>query len=75
MIIYIRHLRIGIAQQKVGKVKKECENYNSTDVLFYSASRITKDALSLQKGDKIVLTGGVTNGQTGNTNLIKVDVI
>ena len=52
-----------------------CESYNSTDVLFYNASRLAKDALSLEKGDKIVLTGGVTNGQTGNTNLIKVDVI
>ncbi len=58
-----------------GVIPMMCESYNSTDVLFYSASRITKDALSLQKGDKIVLTGGVTNGQTGNTNLIKVDVI
>ena len=52
-----------------------CESYNSTDVLFYNASKLAKDALSLEKGDKIVLTGGVTNGQTGNTNLIKVDVI
>ena len=51
------------------------ESYNSTDVLFYSASKLTKDILRLSKGDKIVMTGGVTNGQTGNTNLIKVDVI
>ncbi len=58
-----------------GVIPMMCENYNSTDVLFYSAAKLTKDALSLEKGDKIVLTGGVTNGQTGNTNLIKVDVI
>ena len=58
-----------------GVIPMMCENYNSTDVLFFSAARLTKDALSLEKGDKIVLTGGVTNGQTGNTNLIKVDVI
>ena len=58
-----------------GIIPMMCESHSSTDVLFYNAARITKDALSLQKGDKIVMTAGVTNGQTGNTNLIKVDVI
>ena len=58
-----------------GIIPMMCESYSSTDVLFYNAAKITKDALSLQKGDKIVMTAGVTNGQTGNTNLIKVDVI
>ncbi len=58
-----------------GVIPMMCENYSSTDVLFYSAAKITKETLALAKGDKIVLTGGVTNGQTGNTNLIKVDVI
>ena len=58
-----------------GIIPMMCESHSSTDVLFYNAAKITKDALSLQKGDKIVMTAGVTNGQTGNTNLIKVDVI
>ncbi len=58
-----------------GVVPTMSENFNSTDVLFYSAAKITKDTLHLSKGDKIVLTGGVTNGQTGNTDLIKVEVI
>ncbi len=58
-----------------GVIPMICESHNSTDVLFYNAAKITKDALSLQKGDKIVMTAGVTNGQTGNTNLIKVDII
>ena len=58
-----------------GIIPMMCESHNSTDVLFYNAARITKEALSLEKGDKIVMTAGVTNGQTGNTNLIKVDVI
>ena len=58
-----------------GIIPMMCESYSSTDVLFYNAARITKEALSLEKGDKIVMTAGVTNGQTGNTNLIKVDVI
>lgn len=58
-----------------GVIPMMCENFNSTEVLFYSAAKITKETLGLQKGDKIVMTAGVTNGQTGNTNLIKVDVI
>ena len=58
-----------------GIVPVMSESYNSTDVLFYNAAKLTKDILRLSKGDKIVMTGGVTNGQTGNTNLIKVDVI
>ncbi len=52
-----------------------CENFNSTDVLFYSASRLTKDLLKLKKGHKIVITGGVTNGKSGNTDLIKVETL
>jgi pyruvate kinase len=49
--------------------------YPSTEVLFYSAMQITKKAMKLKKGDRIVITGGVTNGQSGNTNLIKVENI
>lgn len=50
-----------------------CENYTSTEVLFYEATRLTRDTLCLGGGDKIVITGGVTNGRSGNTNLIKVE--
>ncbi len=49
--------------------------YTSTDVLFYVATQLAKERLGLQPGDKIVITGGVTNGKSGNTNLIKVEVI
>lgn len=52
-----------------------CERFTSTEVLFYTAKKIAERMLSLQKGDKIVITGGVTNGQSGNTNLIKVEEI
>ncbi len=51
------------------------ENYTSTDVMFYTATQKTKEILGLQRGDRIVLTGGVTNGKSGNTNLIKVESI
>ncbi len=49
--------------------------YTSTDVLFYVATQLAREKLGLAPGDKIVITGGVTNGKSGNTNLIKVEVI
>ena len=52
-----------------------CEKYPSTEVLFYSAKQIAKKEMNLPKGTRIVITGGITNGQSGNTNLIKVDEI
>lgn len=56
-----------------GVTPQMCENYPSTDVLFYNAQKLTKRVLGLCDGDKIVITGGVTNGKSGNTNLIKVE--
>ncbi|MBE6750132.1 MAG: pyruvate kinase [Ruminococcaceae bacterium] len=58
-----------------GVIPVICENFTSTDVLFYTAARLTKDAIGLETGDRIVMTGGVTNGKTGNTNLIKVETV
>ena len=58
-----------------GVIPVLCENFNSTDVLFYTAAKLTKETLNLSNGDKIVMTGGVTNGKSGNTNLIKVETI
>lgn len=51
------------------------EKFNSTDVLFYHASRVAKEALVLNPGDSIVMTGGMTNGVSGTTNVIKVENI
>ena len=56
-----------------GVTPQMCENYPSTDVLFYNAQKLTKHILNLCDGDKIVITGGVTNGKSGNTNRIKVE--
>lgn len=56
-----------------GVIPVMCEAMPSTEVLFYSAKKLTKDTLQLQAGDRIVITGGVTNGTSGNTNLIKVE--
>lgn len=51
------------------------EMFNSLDVLFYTAQKLAKKEMSLSKGDRIVITGGVTNGSSGNTNLIKVETV
>ncbi len=52
-----------------------CELVNSTDVLFYMANKAAKSTFKLKKGDKIIITGGITNGGTGSTNLIKLETI
>lgn len=49
--------------------------FNSTDVLFYHAMRAAKTHLNLASGDSIVMTGGMTNGTSGNTNTIIVETI
>jgi len=51
------------------------EMFNSLDVLFYTAQKLAKSEFSLSEGDRIVITGGVTNGSSGNTNLIKVETV
>ena len=50
-----------------------CDTFDSTDVLFYTAKKMARDVFKLKSGDKMVVTGGITNGVSGNTNLIKVD--
>lgn len=52
-----------------------CEELPSTDVLFYTAKKLTKTALNLEQGDTIIITGGVAMGQSGSTNLIKIENI
>ncbi len=52
-----------------------CEMFNSTDVLFYTAKNLTREAFGLKKGDRLVLTGGITNGRSGNTDIIKLETI
>ena len=49
------------------------EEFSSMEVMFYNAMIRAKEVFDLQKGDHVVLTGGLMNGQTGNTNLIKVE--
>lgn len=51
------------------------EMVNSLDVVFYAAQKLAKKEFSLVKGDRIVVTGGMTNGRSGNTNVIKVETV
>lgn len=55
-----------------GVIPAICERFTSTDVLFYTAKKIAEHDLNLKKGDKIIITGGDTNGTSGNTSLIKI---
>lgn len=50
-----------------------CEEFNSMEVMFYNAMKEAKGIFKLQKDDTVVLTGGLINGQIGNTNVIKVE--
>jgi pyruvate kinase len=56
-----------------GVVPALCQEFRSTDVLFYIATEKSREILGLSKGDHIVITGGATNGTSGNTSLIKVE--
>ncbi len=56
-----------------GVIPKMCEMFPSTEVLFYSAKKVAADTLGLETGDTLVITGGITNGQSGNTNIIKLE--
>ena len=58
-----------------GVIPTMCEEFTSTDVLFYTAKKIALKELGLSKNDRIVITGGDTAGRSGNTNLIKIEEI
>ena len=51
------------------------DQFPSMDVMFYYARNLAKEALGLQTGDNVVLTGGPVNGAHGNTNTIKIETI
>jgi len=52
-----------------------CDRFDSTDVLFYNAKRTAVRTFDLKSGDTIIITGGITNGVTGNTNMLKIETI
>lgn len=51
------------------------EEFYSVDVLFHYAKRAAIESGMVNKGDKIVLTGGTPNGKSGNSNLVNVETV
>ena len=51
------------------------EEFTSTDVLFYHAVVVARATKLAGAGDSIVITGGITDGSSGNTSLIKVETL
>lgn len=45
------------------------------DLSLKAQLTLAKSTFKLKKGDKIVITGGITNGGSGSTNLIKLETL
>ena len=58
-----------------GVVPVMSEEYKSLDIVFYQALNFAARIFSLRSGDNVVLTGGMINGHSGNTDTIKVESI
>lgn len=52
-----------------------CDRYDSMEAMFGNDLEQARDVFHLEKGDNVVLTGGLLDGNTGNTNMIKVERI
>ena len=52
-----------------------CEKLDSMEEMFKNDMKKAKEVFYLEDGDNVVLTGGMMNGNTGNTNMIKVERI
>ena len=52
-----------------------CGELPCARVLFYTAMKAANEHMNLSPGAEIVITGGITNGRSGNTNLLKVETI
>jgi len=48
---------------------------NATDELLDMAQRVASEQCGLKSGDRIVITGGMTNAISGNTNVLKTACI
>ena len=58
-----------------GVVPVLTEHFPSMEVLYFYALRAAKDALKLQPGETVVMTGGNTTGESGNTNVLRIETI
>ena len=51
------------------------DTYDSTEVLFYAAKQKSTEVFGLNQGDHLIITGGMTRGVSGNTNMLKIETI
>ena len=58
-----------------GVIPAITDKYSSLDIVFYQGLNIAKELLNLNEGDNVVLTGGLINGEQGNTSTIKLEVV
>lgn len=49
--------------------------FDGVSEMFAATAEKAKEMLSLKTGDKIVLTGGLTDGTSGNTDLVKIQTM
>lgn len=52
-----------------------CGKFSTMDEMFAESMRKAKEVLNLQVCDNVVLTGGLMNGKSGNTDTIKVEKV
>ncbi len=52
-----------------------CERFDTLEDIFDNAMERATEICNLKSGDNVILTGGLINGQTGNTNTIKVEKV
>ena len=51
------------------------EQFPNMEVLNYYALRAARSTLNLKDGDTVVMTGGNTSGESGNTNVIRIETV
>ena len=52
-----------------------CEKFETMEEMFAHNLERVRELFHLEEGDNVVLTGGLMDGNTGNTNMIKVERI
>ncbi len=58
-----------------GVLPLRTEEFPNMEVLYYFALRAAQEALALKKGDTVVMTGGRTTGESGTTNVIRIETV
>lgn len=51
------------------------EYLSSSDVLFYTAEKITQKTLGLKKGDNVIIVGGSISGRSGSADTIRLETV